>query len=235
MKMKKMFVAAGLILLATSCKKNEEPVLTEEEAADVVESTVSTKDAGVCEDYTEMAVIAVEKYPVYEFDCSYTDDTSYSIYQSSGIRTYDMDVNLAWTVDCSGGTVNTITCDYNRTGSYTGPRLTRTGSETGQLTFGNLESSFAYLTASGNLTANGTSDFSAQGTEKSISTVMTVTLTGLHIDKTSYQITEGSGTLNIEATGEDDSITLTGSITFLGSGQATVTINGTSYTIDLYN
>lgn len=233
--MKTMLLAAVSLIWMTSCKKNEEPVLTEEESADVVESTMSTKDAGVCEDYTEMAKIAVDDYALYQFDCSYTDDTSYAIYQSTGTRTYDMTMNLAWTVDCSGGQVNAVTFDYSRSGSYSGPRLTRSGTETGALTFTNLDPAETYLVANGNLVANGTSDFTAQGTEKSVSTVVTVGLSGLHVNKTTYEITEGTGTLTIDATGEENSLTLTGSITFSGNGQATVTINGTAYTIDLYN
>lgn len=227
-----LMTVAGITLM--SCKKEEEPVLTDEQTTEVVESTVSTNDAGVTTDYTEMAKVAVDDYNTYKYNCTYADDTTYTINQSTGIRTYNTTVNLAWTVDCNGGTVNAITFDYNRSGSYSGPKLTRSGSETGQLTFTNLESADSYVIANGSLTANGNLDFSVQGDEKTASTVMTISLSELQVDKTSYEILSGSGTLNVEATGEENSTTLTGSIIFVGGGQATVTVNGYSHTFDLY-
>jgi len=236
MKNQKLIVPLLLsgIFFLSACKKNKEPVISNDEAADVVETTVSTKDAGVSDDYTEMSKIVVEDYALYQSNCSYTDDTSYSVTQNTGVRTYDMDMTLSWTVDCTGGQANSVIFDYNKTGTYNGPRLTRTGKSSGQLTFTNIAPTETYLIANGTLTANGTSDFSVQGTDKSLSTVTTFTLSNLHVDKTTYEITEGTATVNLEATGEDDSLTLTGSVTFLGSGQATITINGTSYTIDIY-
>ena len=236
MKMEKgkitMLFLLGFVFLS-SCKKEEE-VLTDQESSDLIEASISEQDAGAMSDYKIAADIAMTEYAVYEFNCSYTGDTTYSTVLSTGIRTYSMSSTLTWNVNCSGGTVNAITFDLTNTGTYTGPRLSREGTTTASLTLTNLSSTSSTLTGNGNINYTGSADYEGKKTSKTVETTLAMTLSDLVINKTTYEIEGGTASITITASSGGNSITKTASITFAGGGSATITINGNSYTISIY-
>ncbi len=221
----------GLVLLA-SCNKDNK-VITDQQTADLVESSLATVDAGAMEDYKMAATYAEVMYSTYVGDCSFTDDTIYSFNYTGPLRTYDFSSAMSWTVDCTGLEVTAITFALVKSGSYAGPKCTRDGDATGTLVLTDLAPSFAEYSASGTLNGNGNATFETSKGTVTTSTVTELTLTSLTIDKSTYQITSGSGALTIDATKDGKSVTKTATLTFDGSS-VIFTINGEDYVFTIY-
>ncbi len=215
-------------LMIVSCNKEEDPAMTEEQAADYIETSISSSDGGFNEELRKVVELA---YAEYENNCSYTGDTTFTS-EYNGVRSYNYTSTMDWFVTCDGLAVSSITFNLNKTGNYEGPRLTRQGTTTGSITISDLLNTTSY-TANGSLTSNGSAEFT--GVKNNVSTTMSssMTLSNLSVNKTSYEIESGAASVQIDATGNSNSASFNASVTFNGGGSADITINGTTYSITI--
>lgn len=226
---KSLFVLLGLSLALTSCKKDDpEDPMTDDQAADLIESILSSEDGGVSEDYISSAKIAVEEYPAYQFDCSFSGDSTFHR-SISGARTFDVSSILSWSGVCAGGQVTSLEFALSNQTTYSGPALSRVGSSTGQLVLTNLASSYATLALSGNLSSTGNATYGSKISDTDVN----MTFTNVAVDKTSYKIVSGTASITITASLNGTSVTKTAQVTFNGN-TATITINGNTYTFTMY-
>ncbi|RMG79908.1 MAG: hypothetical protein D6714_15580 [Bacteroidetes bacterium] len=239
MKTNVSFIFLFTMIVAAACQKPSgdllKQLLTHEEAAQTVESLLSSANCGVMSQIENLAQTASQDYSVYKEDCSYDNDTSFSCSNDAGLRDWDYTVNYAWKVTCNDLQIpETLDFTATSSGAFNGPRLTQSGSGQSALQLGNLSP----IPPTDNYTLNGTSDYS--GTQKvvprdqSMTLTAHINLTDLAVSKTTYKVESGNGDFLLTAQSTTGfSETIEGTIVFLGNGQAEVTINGETFTISI--
>lgn len=224
-----LFLAIGL----SSCKKESlNDTMSEEEAVEAVEAMYKASEAGINAEYKTGTDIAEEDYLEYAANCSYGGDSTISYAQTFPNGQYAFTLNYLWDVSCNLlGIPQTLVFSSTRNGSYTGTRLQYTGTGNTDLSVGGLELAATAFTLNGSHTFTGTHTWVLRS--RSVSTTFNSTMSAVTIDKTTQEITGGTGTFTLTAVGTDNTVSYDGTIVFLGGGSATVTINGTAYTISI--
>lgn len=235
MKKMRLFTLAmlgGILLTFSSCKKEEE-ALTDEETADLVESSTKSSDGGVTEEISTSAEVAMAYFDQYQYDCSFTGDTTITLSKTTSTSSYDLTSNINWEVGCTNFQAYSITFGFTKTSSYDGPKLDRQGTASGSITFTQLDDSYTYYLASGSMSTSGSATFVGAKTSKETETTMTVTLTDLNIDKITYEIVSGTMSVGVYASSDGSSVNKTATVV-IANGTGTITINGVDYTFSLY-
>ncbi len=233
----------SLILLAlslgfTSCNEDsndDTSIIAPEEAAAIVESALFSGTAGIADEVSDATLVALEytEKNLTGGDCGETFDSTIvrSIDEPRVMANYT--TTWLWTVNCNNVMIPT-SLDFarNTSGEYETLRLASNDNASSDWTIGNLISGL-------NWTLNGTYNRSGSQTSKvrnmnSFTSDLEMTLTSLSVSKNTLEIESGTGTFTLTGNGTDgNSFSFEGSITFLGSGRATVTINGETYEFDL--
>lgn len=221
-------------LFTTSCRKNAEEVqalVTDSEAAEILETTISERSAGMTVPTTEMAEIATES----SLDCGLTNDTSFQVSKTVGLNSYSRNFNLQWTVNCTqfGVPENAL---FNVSGSGTFGSANWTGNTTadGALTFTGLSLQQPNYTAYGTYNYAGTLQGDLRRTDPTLSCVATITMDNLTISKATNEITSGSGSATLTVTSASgQTASFTGTVVYNGNGTVTVVVNGHTHTFQL--
>lgn len=219
----------------TSCKKSPEEIaalLSESEAAEIVETAVAEKLGGITVPTVDMAAMLESLLT----SCGQPGDTSYTKSKTTGLATYDYTWNLDWLVNCNDFDIpQDATFDIAATGTFASQRWSGDDTTTGQMTFTGLQPSATEYTANGSYLLEGVLTGALRKTSPSLDVSLDMDLADLKLSKTSNQITNGDGTFTLEAKAKNaaESITLTGSIAFNGDGTVTVKVNGHEHTFDL--
>lgn len=239
----------GLIVISTcfsSCKKKEdepepEKVITTDDAADVVVYAMESGSGGYAEQVTDGA--------------TYTDNSGYRQSSLNSSMTLSCGVAFDTTVTRShSGTVTAsythqrrylLNCDTNSqatsitysgsyTGNFDGPRMNSSNNGNRNWIITGLDSSSTVYTYSGSLTRNGTHNSEVRN-QYSFTSNLQVNTSNLTVDKTTHKITGGSGSVNLScAVSNGNTYNFSGTIVFNNNNTATLTINGNTYTINLY-
>lgn len=224
-------LAFGALALV-SCKKDPEEVqalISDIEAAEIVETAVAGRSAGVTVSTEDMAEILAS------LTCGQPGDTTFQHSGSAGQASYTGTFDLGWLVTCSNlGVPQSAAFSLDGSTSFTAARWAGSGSGSGDLTATGLNpAATAYVfdgaySSSRNLTGN------LRVVDPNISTTTEITLDALTIRKSDKVITGGNATVVISATNTQGvSRTLNGTLVFNGDGTATVTVNGYSHTFQL--
>lgn len=227
----------ALLLLATSalstftaCKKDPEEIaalLSESEAAEIVETAMSDRTAGMEAPTVDLAKLIESSLG----SCGVPGDTSFSK-SKAGAVSYNYTFDLGWIVNCNALNIpQNASATLKGNGTFGTARWDGTTQGSGSLTFTGLALSEPNYIANGSYTASGdlTGDF--RKTDPSINCKTELTLSSLTISKTTYAITGGTGTVKITATSASgQSQTLNGTLKFNADGTVTVTVNGHSHT-----
>ena len=97
-----------------------------------------------------------------------------------------------------------------------------------------LQPQSASYTLNGAFTRTG-SHTSKVRNQNTFDTNVSINITSVTVDKSTMKITGGTGTADVTCeVSNGNSYSFTGSLVFNGNGTATLTINGTDYTITLY-
>jgi hypothetical protein len=222
------FVALALV----SCKKDPEEIqalISDAEAAEIVETAVAERSAGVTVSTEDMAEMLAS------LGCGEPGDTTLQHSGSAGPASYTGTFDLGWLVTCSNlGVPQSAAFSLDGTTSFTATRWAGSGSGSGDLTATGLNpAATAYVfdgayTSSRNLTGN------LRVVDPSISTTTEITLVALTIRKSDKVITGGTATVVITATNaQGGSRIVNGTLVFNGNGTATVTVNGYSHTFEI--
>lgn len=225
-KMITVMLLAFAVFVTSSCKKDDPDTVTEEDAVDLMESTLSSEDDGFMATASNAARLATEQAG----SCLSGDSTFTSAY-SGTLRSYSFDAQWNWTVVCDQLIPQTFTLSASTEGSYSGSRLDYSGQSTSSFVVSNI--------VSGDLTVDATASQSAAVTitardNRSFDSDVTVTLSDIILNRLTFEIQSGTGTVNVAATtGDGSSFEFAADIVFLGGGSATVTVNGNDYTISI--
>ncbi len=121
---------------------------------------------------------------------------------------------------------------YGMKGTYDVPRMSSSDSASAAFQVTNLMTGTAY-------TVNGTyirygSQTSKVRQKNTWSSIITVTMTGLSVDKSTMKIASGSANLSmVGKTGAGLPYSITGKLTFIGADKAILVIGSNTYTINL--
>lgn len=228
-----------LINFTTACQIDKddliEQLMTNEEAAEVIESLMSAADGGFTKELEAATQIAVEDYEIYMEDCDYGADSTFTCSNAGNVRSYDWETHYQWAIECNNASIPTLfNFKSEKTGSYNGPRLDRAGEGLANLEISNLSPVPAGtpLQLTGGLDFDGTEILSRH--DETLNTAMDMSLSSLQIDKTSLEIISGTGTFSMTVTGMDGtSQGIDGSLRFLGGGSLEVTINGQVFVVSM--
>ncbi len=163
-----------------------------------------------------------------ENNCGVAGDTAYVLTRNIGAATYNRNFSMTWLVNCSPLNIPLdATFKVNGGGTFTGVNWTGETTCAGDLAFTGLGSQATDYIASGSYQYAGTLTGSLRRSDPSVTCDATLSLTNLNINKTSQQITGGTGTATVKATAASgETITVIASIVFNGNGSVTVNVNG---------
>jgi len=228
--------AMVLLLAAGACSKtnNVTPVasISTDDAATIMANSMSSGSGGMVgasADVTLNAQLTFNSNP----GCGGTKTYSFSRQNPQGSSvTYSYAFNYTYTLNCVNNVPDNFTSSATSTGSFDGPNLS--SNDSGSLTFtvgGFAQSSTAY-TLSGEYKRSGSFTQKTGNMNKGTSNV-DITVSNLTVPKNGGTIASGSGTFTLSGSSSKGTFNFTGTITFTGSNQASVVINGTAYVVNL--
>lgn len=217
--------------VATSCSKGKKDV-TEEDAVELIEGSLQENSAGLDETVKSYSELIVEELAINGI-CAQNYDTTYNLDYTGINLQANYTVNWGYNLTCNFGVPVSAVLTASSDGTYSTNRMKSDDNSTANLTITGLQPTSAALNFSGNLTRNGSQSIVINSNTRDITSTITLTLTNLVVNKTTYEIESGSGTAVLTADNGDDTFTFNGSITFNGGGSATLVINGNTYTINL--
>jgi hypothetical protein len=233
----KIFRISFLVLLTatigvfSACNKNADEIIaliSESEAADMIEVAVSDRVAGVTLPTVDMAQI-VENYLQ---NCGQPGDTTLVKSNSAGNNAYNYSFDIDWLVNCTAlGIPEDADIQIAGTGSFNTLRWSGTDNTTGALTLGGISPAASMYSLNGAYQLTGTLSGNLRRVDPILNAVIDLQLNDLNIDKTTYKITSGTGTATITVSnGQGSTQTLTGELQFNTNGTVTITVNGHSHT-----
>ncbi|HMX40923.1 MAG TPA: hypothetical protein PK971_08130 [Saprospiraceae bacterium] len=217
-------------LTFTACKKDPEEVvalLSETEAAEIVETALSDRTAGMESPTADLAKLIESSLS----QCGVPGDTSLSK-NKAGVVSYNYTYALGWVVNCNALNIpQNASTTLKGSGSFGTARWDGNTQGSGSLVFTGLAPSEPNYIANGSYTAAGTLNGDFRQKDPSISCTTELTLSNMSINKTTRSTNGGTGTVKIVATAANGSTqTLDGSLVFNSDGSITVTVNGHSHT-----
>ncbi|MBK8192822.1 MAG: hypothetical protein IPK76_06350 [Lewinellaceae bacterium] len=228
-----IFIAAAFSVLA-SCRKSAEEIaqlFSESEAAEIVETAIADRSAGAAMPTVDMAQIIDS----YLNNCGIPGDTTLQKSNSNGVASYAYTFGMEWLITCSNlGVPQSASVDIAGNGTFSTARWAGNDQTTGNLTFTGLSPQEPAYLVNGSYVLEGDVTGDLRRVDPTFHCTTTVSLTGLSISKTTFDITGGSGTVQVAGTnGQGNTRTLNGTLTFNGDGTVTVVINGHTHNFPL--
>lgn len=227
-----------LSCLVSSCNNEDDAIstntVTEEEAVEIVEASLKESTGGVSKTSTTYAEALSTDITMNEL-CDTLYERSFPYNYNNNFVEADYAFNWSYEITCNGLDIpQTAMFNSNSTGAYNTQRLTSSDSTACNFMITGLQLSNSEYIFNGSFTRNGNQTFMTNRQAGNITSLMNLQITDLSVDKTDYQITGGTAVLTISGqTGQGNTFSYQGTLTFNADGTATLLINGNTYTIDL--
>ncbi|MBN8679006.1 MAG: hypothetical protein J0M29_12330 [Chitinophagales bacterium] len=223
----------ALAAISTSCRKDPQEVielLTESEAAEIIEDAVANRTSGL----TAPTIDASEIVEAYLNACGEPGDTTFSTSKTAGVATYSYVFGMDWLLTCSNlGVPQSAEVGIEGNGNYSSPHWTGIQTTVGNLVFTGLSPQETAYVVNGSYDLDGNLTGSLRKVNPSINCVISMEVTNLLLDKTTQKISGGSGTFTLTAsTANGQSKTMEGTLVFNGNNTVTVTVNGHEHTFE---
>lgn len=243
MKTVKNYVLVLMMLLSiAACDDSESTstssIVSSEEAADMVATSLAEESSGmtaVVADATSTAEEASGVEGGRKASCGYSE--SFAVTKTNGegaIVTYSYDYSYNYQMTCNTDDEPlTLVSGADFIGSFDAPRLASAHTGNSDLNVSSLDETATKYVVNGAYSRTGTFESRVGNKNTSTSTVL-ISLDEITVDKDADEIVDGSASVSI--TGEvpgKGSFSFSGSIVFDGNGKATLTIDGTTYSVDL--
>jgi hypothetical protein len=223
---------ASALVLTAGCNGdnsvNSGSGLSESDAAAIVVSSfgAGTSTYGLTGQIEDGAAVATGgSFGKADAFASAVGETTITKRKTSGVYTYDYTFHFVY------GFVNpSFDVQYDMKGIYSTPRMSSDDSAFAVLHFTSLQSNPIVL--NGTYVRLGSQTFRV-GETKQLTTVIQGTLTNVTIDRSTKRVTGGTVVLSVTANRSDGTtLTLSGTLTFLGNRQATLEINGKTFNLN---
>jgi len=219
------FFLAVLFIFA-SCRKSGEEIialLSETEAAEILETSVSAKMAGFTMPTVDMAQILEN----YLNSCNVPGDTSLQKSKTVAGASYNYTFNMDWLVTCSNlGVPQSAAVDIAGNGTFGSPHWSGSDVTVGELVFTGLSPQEPAYIVNGTYELEGDLTGNLRRVDPTLNCVTELNISNLTISKSSYQVTGGSGSAKVIGSSNGRQQTLNGLLTFNTDGTVTVTVNG---------
>jgi hypothetical protein len=227
------FLAAIVLSTAAGCQGDDSVSsgngLTEGDAATIVASSFGTGTStnGLTGQIESGASLATGgTFGKLDAFAMVLRETTITRQKTSGVYTYNYTFHVAY-----GLAGESFDVQYGMRGTYATPRVSSDDSAYALLHFTNLLAN--PLTLNGTYVRLGSETFRV-GDADQLTTALQATLTNITIDRNTKRVTGGTVALSVTAARDDNStITLTGTLTFLGNGLATLVLNGKTFSVNL--
>jgi hypothetical protein len=215
-----------VLLSFVACKKSGEEIialLSATEASEILETTVSSKTAGFTMPTVDMAQILEN----YLNSCNTPGDTTLQKSKIVVGTSYNYTFNLDWLVTCSNiGVPQSAAVEMSGNGTFSSPRWSGGDATTGDLVFTGLSPQEPNYIVNGSYELVGDVTGSLRQDNATLSCTTELNISNMTINKTTYQVTGGSGTAQITCNSSNgQQQTLNGLLTFNADGTVTVKVN----------
>jgi hypothetical protein len=234
MKMKTIKFLCAVILMTAfaSCDNDDDSAtVTEDDAAEMIAASLSESSSGltsVIEVSAEGSNVAVDNSGGRVAACGYTYSESFTktSLQGSSI-TYNYDFSYGYALTCSADAPLSLAIAVTFDGEFDGPRLSSNHTGTADLDFTALDKDLTAFIANGTYSQSGSFESKVRNLNSGSSD-------DVNVDKANYEIE--SGTASVVITGNvtgKAAFSFEASVTFTGDKTGTITINGSTYAVNL--
>ena len=233
----KLFLVS-LVLFLASCTTDEdiveEEAISDEEAVELIAGSVQTSTAGITLTVNSFSRALSTEITQKEICGNLYEKTI--PYNTIG-NVVEADYILAWSYQVNCNSLNipqTVLFKSSTVGTYSTQRIESDGSSHSSYTISGLQPSADYYVFNGEYSQDATHQVTANQNSKNITSTVYFKLTDIIAGKESYEISSGTGTFTLTGTTDQgSSFSMEGTISFIGNGKATVTLNGTAFEISL--
>ena len=225
----------GLLVLVisftTSCQK--EITITEEDAADMIETALQGNTAGLTATIQDYAENLVTDFSINDIcDSLYNSSFNFS-YDSLNINT-SYTINWSYNMTCNSFNLpQTANLTATKNGSISTRKLNSSNNSTTTIAVTGLELSASNLSFNGSYNRSGSTVLVTNRATRSLASTINLNLANIIVDKRNFEIQSGSTTVTISAVTDSDTFNFSGTVVFNGNNKATLTINGNNYPIVL--
>jgi hypothetical protein len=239
MKKIKLSIVGMLLLGAVACKKNDNSGVSisgnvsNAEAADMVAGSLSMNSNGVA-NVSADATLDATAYINTHVTCGTTKSDSISRQSTAGSAySYSYNLKYNYMVNCINNVPDNLSSSLVYSGSFSGPNLSSSNSGSSVFTVGGLAPTAKDFVINGEYKRSGSFQSKIDTTNHGNSSI-DIVINALTITRPGRNIASGNATVSI--TGDvpkKGNFSYTGTLVFNGNGTATLTLNGTVYTINL--
>ena len=235
----------SMSVVAVSCDPGPmEPEVMDDvntaEAAEVVGAAMAEEDQGLTATLTDVATLSANASESNDGGralslCGVQQDTTLSRMGDRGRFSFDYTFNFTTELICNAQQFpDSFDASVSYEGSFEGNRYGSESMGSGTLSLTNFLPNQDNYAISGGYMREGEFSTLAMG-DTTFTSQVTFTLAEVLLDKETYEVVSGSGSVEVSGTVTPGGNTFdyTASLTYLGGGQAEVVIEGTTYLIDL--
>ncbi|OWY19051.1 hypothetical protein C7N43_23540 [Sphingobacteriales bacterium UPWRP_1] len=232
-----IFFAVMVVLGFSACDNDEKEDFTSENAADLVAGALKKNTNGFAAHLNDASIWLEEGsgklLAAQEWECGFSGDSTFVATKAVAGNTYSYNMSYVYSTTCSALNVPTeFVVNLIANGNYEDNRIQSADTTNLGMVFTGLLPPANQYTLNGFFARDGTQTHKI--TNKYFTSLITLSVTGVTIDKTSYAITGGTGYVTVTINLDDKVRIYSGNLTFNGNGSVTFVLNGNSYTVDLY-
>jgi hypothetical protein len=230
------FIRTGTLIFASamlfvSCKKDDttDNSISDDEVAVAITESVSASSGGLVTQTETSAELA----RTTTLTCGASSDTTISGQNAAGAAiTYNYNLAFNRSLICESGIPSQFNANFNGSSSYTALRMSSDDNSNAQLQITGLQPAASSYTINEAYTRSGTQQSTVRF-QRSFQSTISINSTNIVVDKASGKISSGSATVSFAGSASGGySTTRGGTISFLGAGQATLTLdNGSVFNI----
>lgn len=214
-----------------SCNRIDNIEIEESDVVEIIETALQSNSGGPTSDI-ENTVQYIDSSASSGGLC----DTMYNETLSRNFQGTKIQANYSSTfsyqMSCNNLNIpQTATFSIATNTNYSTNRITGTGNSTFNGSLTGLEFAASSIIFNGNYSRTGTQELAIQE-RKNISSTLNFSLSDIDINKPTFIIQSGSGTFSFIGTVQGTTFNYSGNITFNGNQNATLIINGNSYSIN---
>jgi hypothetical protein len=245
MKKVKLSLVAILLLGAVACNKTNNsvspggtvhptPNVSNAEAADLVAGSLSLNSNGVANVAGDATLNAINMINTHAQCGTIRADTISRQSTVGAAYTYSYNLTYNFTVNCnSSSQPDSLSSSLVYSGSFNGPNLSSTNSGSSVFTVNGLAPGSTDFVINGEYKRSGSFKSKIDTTNVGNSNV-DIVIKALTITRPGRTIASGTATISVSGdVPKKGSFSYTGTLVFNGDGTATLTLNGTVYTINL--
>lgn len=237
----RLFFLLVAILLLSSCRKNDTTTttVTADDAADAITYAFESSSGGTADELADASQYTLNQgYGKTEgantLSCGVPFDSTITLTYNSANTTASYTHNWHMLLSCNGPVPTSLAFEGSYSGNFNGLRMQSANTGTRALTVTGLEPSAQVYTFNGSTSRTGSHTAKVRN-QNTFNVTIQSNLSNVTVSKSTYRITGGSGTVTATCNESNGtSKTFNGTIVFNGNSTATLTINGTNYTIQLY-